>query len=125
MSELDLLTARMVAAGAKRVYKVGAVPASPVAPYAVVSLSTGTPTSARSDGRSVGLVRSIIVQNFGPSWEAVTHMARYADAAFKDQPLTEFPGDPYCTRTLATDVIRDPDGEVLLYVLHTYRFKEQ
>lgn len=121
MSDLDLLVTRMTTAGASRVYKVGAVPASPILPYIVLSLDTGTPLGTRVSGHSPSARRRLTVQMFGKSYDAVMAMAGFADEAFKDVTLSELTAAPFSVRELQTQVMRDPDGEVLLYVLHTYR----
>ena len=123
---LDLLLARAKAkpgASILRAYKFGDVPALPVAPYVVLSLDTGAPSTYSLDGSSDSMVR-LTVQCFGGSYDAVKDMARRADIAFRDVVLTEIPGSPMCNREMQTPVVDDPDGEGLLYVLHTYRYQE-
>lgn len=122
MSDLDLMVARLTAAGALRAYKPNAVPASPAYPYMVVSLDTGQPANYSAAGTTTHLSRRISVQMIGKSWESVVDMARLADLAFREVPLTEFPTAPFSQRELATDVTRDPDDDGLLYALHTYNF---
>lgn len=122
MSDLDTLLARMTSAGALRVYKIGAVPASPATPYAVLSLDAGNLRGTRADGRSLTRARRLAVQVFGPSIDSVLHIAGLADAAFSDVVLTDIDGDPYSVREVASPVYRDPDGEGLLALTHTYRF---
>lgn len=122
MSDLDLLVTRATTAGAARVYKFGDVPPSPAYPYMVLGLDTGTPSGRRTSGHSPSMRWRVTAQLFGRTWEAVKDMADYADAAFKDQPLTEFPAAPFSVREMATPPDRDPDAEGVLYALHTYRF---
>ena len=119
---LDLLVARMKSAGAQRVYKVGNVPASPGDAYAVLSLTTPRTVSRRTSGDTSASQRILSAQCFGRSEEAVMDMAEYADEAFQEKALTEFPREPFCTRDLNIGPTRDPDGGGWLYILHTYRF---
>ena len=122
MSDLDTLVARATTAGAPRVYKIGGVPDAPAYPYMVLGLDTGTPSGRRTSGHSPSMRYRVTAQMFSRTWEAVKAMADYADAAFKDQPLPEFPGSPFSVRELSTPPVRDPDDQGVLYALHTYRF---
>ncbi len=123
MSDLDTLLGHLVTAGVKRAYKLGEVPASPVAPYCVLSLDSGAPQSKRISGGSTVLNHNLSAQLFGQSNDAVTDMARLADVAFKDThlPLTDA---PFSERVISTPPVRDPDATPLLYVLHTYQYQE-
>lgn len=122
MSDLDLLLTRATSAGMTRVYKLGAVPASPVYPYAVLGSDTGTPSSTRVGGDSVNMRHLLTLQMFGRTVESVLGLASLADAAFKDVTLTELSDDPFCFRVLSTAITRDPDTGGVLYALHTYRY---
>lgn len=123
MSDLDTLIAHLLTTPVDRAYKVGAVPASPVSPYCVVSLDSGTPQSKRVSGGSSVLLRSLSVQMFGTSVAGVELMQAAADNAFRDTylPISDA---PFSERVIATPVARDPDGEVLLHTLHVYQFQE-
>lgn len=123
MTDLDLMVARMKAAGALRVYKVGAVPALPGDAYAVLALDTGTAVNRRTSGHRSRSVRRLTAQLFGRSEEAVMDMAGFADVAFDEKALAEFPERPFCIREMPpVGPTRDADAESLLYVLHIYRF---
>lgn len=121
---LDLLVTRLKAAGVVRVYKLGEVPAVPASPYSVLSLDSGTPSTYTLDSSSDSM-RRLSVQMFAKSQTTLTDQAERADAAFRDVYLTELPGEPKCNREMQTPVIRDPDGEGLLYLLHTYRYQHE
>jgi len=111
------------AGGVQRAYKVGAVPKKPQSPYCVVLLDSGTPSTYSNDARSDSL-RMVSVQHFGTNEAEVSDMQRRSDLAFRDVPLTYLPHSPMSNRILGTPVVRDPDGEGLLYALHTYRYQE-
>lgn len=122
MSDLDLMVARATAAGARKVYKVGAVPSQPGDGYMVLSLDTGTFVNRRTGGGSDNKLRRLNAQCFGIHADAVQTMADLADAAFNDVTLTGLTGTPYCFRELNIGPTRDPDAGGLLYILHVYRF---
>ena len=123
MSDLDLLVARLSAAGVQRVYKVNEVPAvSQGAAYAVLTPDFGQRTTSRVSGDSPDRVKRLSVQANGPTYEAVADITARADAAFYDQTLTELDGQPFSVRELSVGPIRDPDAGASLYALHTYRF---
>lgn len=124
MSDLDLhVTQLKTVGGVLRVYEFGSVPAAPAAPYCVVSLDSGTPSTYSLDSSSDSL-RLLSVQMFGQSTDAIDDMTARADVAFRDRALTYLPGSPISNRVRGTTPNRDPDGEVLLYVLHVYRYQE-
>lgn len=123
MSDLDLLVARAQAAGITRAYKLNEVPAQGAgSAYAVLGLDSGAPSGQRVGGASPSSVRRLTVQCFGTSMAALEDIWRRADAAFKDQHLTELDDDPMSVRELQTTPTRDPDTGGVLYILHTYRF---
>lgn len=123
MSELSLLVDRMKSAGALRVYELNQVPAvDPKLAHTVLGLDSGTFVNRRIGGGTDSRARRITAQCFGPTWEAVTAQAEFADQAFEDATLTELDGDPYCIRELSTPPTRDPDLGGVLYILHTYRY---
>lgn len=121
MTTLDLLAARLNAAGVLRVYKLGSVPASPAYPYAVVGLDSGTP-NARGANMKTGLIHRLTVQMFGKEADAVLDLARLADLAFEGVALTDLTDSPVATREISTPPYRDPDDNGVLSILHTYRF---
>jgi len=124
VTRLDLLVDRLkTLGGVKRAYKVGEVPELPKAPYCVLSLDTGVPSTYTNDGSSDTL-RGLSVQIFAEDDDGVQDMAARADNAFRGVCLTELDHEPMSIRDLATNVTRDPDGEGLLYVLHHYQFQE-
>lgn len=115
---------RLRSVGAARVYTLGSVPKKPDAPYYVLSLDSGTPSTYSLDSSS-DLMRRLSVQIFAKSHAVISAQAATVDAAFRDVYLTELPGEPKCNREMQTSVVRDPDGEGLLYLLHTYRYHEE
>lgn len=58
MTDLDALQAALTAAGVARVYKFGAVPASPPFPYAVLSDAPAAPEVRRLSGSGDPLAAS-------------------------------------------------------------------
>src|SRR5690606_3122979 len=118
---LNMLVMRVKAVGVLRVYKLGEVPATPASPYMVLALDSGTPSTYTIDSSSDSM-RRLSVQIFAKSHAVISAQAELADAALRDVYLTELPGAPKCNREMQTPVIRDPDGEGLLYLLHTYRY---
>lgn len=122
---LNLLVARAQAVGGiKRAYKVGDVPKKPKAPYVVIGVDSGSPSTYTLDATSDSM-HLVTVQCFGEEVDDALDMADLADRAFRDKPLTELPGEPMCNRILGTSPVRDPDGEELIYLLHTYRFHQE
>ena len=121
MSDLDDLMQLAVDAGISRAYEVNKVPTTRSWPYAVFSLSSPNDLGRTLDG-SAWTDRRLVVQMFGKSHDSVTATADKADAAFKDQCLTDFPDEPFCWREIATGPYRDPDDSGVLSIVHTYRF---
>jgi hypothetical protein len=121
MSDLDLHVARLEAAGVHRAYKLGAVPAGPAYPYAVLALDSGTPNGRTADAKA-GRVYRLTVQMFGREADAVTDLARIADEAFEGVALDDLPDSPVATREISTVPYRDPDDLGVLDILHTYRY---
>jgi hypothetical protein len=117
------MVARAEAAGITRAYKLGEVPKSPSGSYVVLSLDSGTPSTYDLTGSSDSM-RQLAVQIFGDSPAGLDDLTARTDTAFRDVYLTELPDSPRCNRVLATRPSRDPDGEVLLYVLHVYQWGE-
>lgn len=120
MTDLDALQAALTAAGVARVYKFGAVPASPPFPYAVLSDAPAAPEVRRLSGSGDPAGR-FTVQHFGRTADTVTAMAAQTFAAFdgKELPLTD---SPVAWQEIATAPYRDPDTQGVLSVLHTYRY---
>lgn len=124
MSVIDGLVALAKAAGMTRAYSVGSVPASPGYPYAVVSADTGTPGVRRAGGGATKKTRRATVQVFGKSDDSVLDYADMADAAFEDKVLGTLEGRPFSYREMQTPIMRDPDDNTVLNVLHTYKLME-
>lgn len=120
-TDLDLLIQRARTFGGERIYKVNEVPASPAYPYRVVSLGSPDPRGRMLSGES-WRDRRFAVQHFARTHDAVTALAEASDAAFMEQHLPEFPGEPFCWREVSTPPYRDPDDSGVLAITHTYRF---
>lgn len=118
-AENDAAIAQLTAAGAQRVYPVGGVPASPVTPYWVVSVDSGTSVNYRVGSVATSSALRVVVQLFGKTFNEAAFAAEKADAAFLDKRLSGVSTTP-CRREIATNVQRDPDGGALMYGLHTY-----
>jgi len=107
-----------------RVYKLGEVPASPVTPYLVESVTAGAPGNYRA--RFHGSKKHyIVVQAVGKTYDEVAFAVEKADAAFEDKALVVSGFD--CTESdgedrTASTVIRDPDAGVLLTCTVLYPF---
>ena len=108
---------------ANQSYLPGEVGDSPATPYGIVSVSTGMGTAYRLTADHGALSMRIVVQSIGRDAEEVGFAVEKADAAFLDQRLSVSGYD--CTPALAeasSQIIRDPDGGVLLSVTQTYTF---
>lgn len=123
MTVTDAAVARMVAAGAPRVYAAGSVPSSPVYPYSVVSVGSGEPGGYNLAGQH-GLKRfRVSVQAFGRTANEVTATLARAEAAFLDQAPTDVVADATRARQdIAVGPERDPDGGGVIYGLVVYVF---
>lgn len=121
MSDLDLLVARLVAGGVTRVYKFGAVPATPAYPYAVLSPALGAPDVRMLAGPGKPMGR-FTVQLFGRSADTVTDTAALTFAAFEGVELSDLTGAPVAWQEISTPPYRDPDTSGVLNITHTYRF---
>lgn len=119
MTTLDTLQAALVAGGVARAYKLGAVPATPEYPYAVVSNAPGAPQVRRLSGSGDPTGR-FTVQHFGRSAESVDALAAKTFATFEGKQLA-LTGSPVAWQEIATAPYRDPDVQGVLDVLHTYR----
>lgn len=115
MTTLASLVTAVTSAGATRSYKLGAVPASPTYPYAVVGLSTPDKIARGADGRAADLNR-FTVQFFSHTLDAVLDLATTTDLD------GSFFSGALVTRELTTQPYRDPDDSGVLTILHTYRF---
>lgn len=111
----DLVATRAAAGG--RVYAIGAVPASPAYPYAVVGYAPNAPVTRTADGRG-NPIRRFTVQHFGRTADSVESIASLTFATFDGRPID---GD-LCTQEVATLVDRDPDDSGVLSTTHTYRY---
>lgn len=116
MSVTSDLVAQRAAAGG-RVYAIGAVPASPQYPYAVIGYSPNAPT-VRDLGGSGNPLRRFTVQHFGRTADSVEAVADDTFDAFDGQQVN---GD-ICTQEIATPIFRDPDDSGVLSTTHTYTF---
>ena len=103
-----------------RVYKLGKVPASPVYPYAVASLSSPSDLGRMLCG-DTWTDQRLVVQMFGRDVDGVTALAAKFDAEFKDRVLSDLPGEPFSWRELAVGPNRDPDDGGVIGITHTYR----
>lgn len=121
MSDLDLLVARLVAGGVARVYKFGAVPATPSYPYAVLSPAPGAPDVRMLAGPGKPMGR-FTVQFFGRTVDPLIAEADKAFAAFEGVELSDLPGSPVAWQEISTTPYRDPDTTGVLDITHTYRF---
>lgn len=110
-------TADLVALRGGRTYAVGAVPASPTYPYAVVGYAPAAPTVRTLNGAGDPL-RRFTVQHFGRTAASVEAEAAATFALFEG---VEVDGG-VCWQETATPVYRDPDDKGVLSVTHTYRF---
>lgn len=119
MSALDDLVAVLTTAGV-RAYKLGEVPASPVYPYAVLSLSPMPPRVRTMDaaGDRAGRFK---VQHFGRTDASVSTLADVTFGAFDGKALP-LAGSPVAEQEISTDPYRDPDDQGVLDILHTYRY---
>lgn len=123
---LDLHVARAKSVGGiLRVYKFGSVPVmqSPIQPYVVLSLDTGTPSTYTLDSRSNSAVW-LTAQCFALTTDGARDMAKRCDLAFRDVALTNLPDSPFCNRLRGGNPSRDPDGEPLIQILHVYEYLE-
>lgn len=120
MTTLDALRDALVAGGIARVYKLGAVPASPVSPYVVVGSAPAAPQTRFNDGSGDREGR-FTVQHFGKSADVLDDLAALTFATFDAKPLP-LPGAPVAWQEIATTPHRDPDTQGVLSVLHTYRY---
>lgn len=123
MNTLDALRAALDAGGIARVYKLGAVPASPTYPYAVVSNAPAAP-QVRDLGGSGDPAGRFTVQHFGKSSDSIDvdgGISGITFATFDGKPLP-LPGTPVAWQEIATTPYRDPDTQGVLSVLHTYRY---
>lgn len=121
MSDLDALIARLSAAGVTRVYKFGAVPASPSYPYAVLSPALGAPVVRTLDGSGDPMGR-FTVQLFSRTADPLVDAAAKTFDAFDGVELSDLDGEPVAWQELSTPPYRDPDTEGVLNITQTYRF---
>jgi hypothetical protein len=124
VSILDDLVTLAEDAGINRVYAIGSVPATPTYPYVVVGADTGTPGLRRVGGGSTRKERRVTVQVFGRTTGSVLNLADLADDAFEDKVLSALDGGPFSMRELQTGILRDPDDNGVLSILHTYKLLE-
>lgn len=120
MTPLEVLIDLTESAEIPRVYELGKVPASPVYPYAAVSLSSPNALGRTLDGSAWTDLR-FVVQMFGRSQGSVIALAEKFDAIFDGQILADFPDEPMSWREIGTGPYRDPDSGGVLSIVHTYR----
>lgn len=111
---------------AQQVHKVGEVPASPATPYTVLSVTSGRPENYRTHGKHGSKSYRIVAQMVGRTYDEVAFAVEKTDAAFEDKRLTGVTGYDCgpCVgdERVASPVIRDPDGGVLLSCTVLYPF---
>lgn len=115
MTTIAELVTAVTNAGVTRAYKLGAVPASPAYPYAVVGFSAPDKIARSANGQATELNR-FTVQFFGRTLDAVLDLGTNADLD------GDFINGALITRELTTPPYRDPDDSGVLTILHTYRF---
>lgn len=121
MSDLDLLSARLTAAGVARVYKFGAIPASPSYPYVVLAPALGAPDVRMLAGPGKPMGR-FTVQLFGRAVDTLTDAAALTFTAFEGKELTDLAGSPVAWQEISTPPYRDPDTSGVLNITQTFRF---
>lgn len=115
--------AKVQAAPVARVYKIGAVPATPVYPYATVVASFDAASAYTLDAdHGVGVYR-VTTQSVGSNLDGAVDVDAKARGALLDQRLT-VDGKTYGPGQLqvGSAVVRDPDGGAVITVTSTYLF---
>jgi hypothetical protein len=115
VTALDDYKAAVVGRGVQRVYKLNEVPASPVYPYAVVSMGAPDKVSRTLNGAAADLHRGV-TQYFGRDIDGVLDLATLGDldGTFLNGRLV--------TREVSSPPFRDPDDQGVLAVTLTYQF---
>lgn len=104
---------------ANQVHETGGVPASPVTPYLVLSVTAPGDTNYRAGGRSGSRAAWVVVQAIGKNAGEVDFAIGKADAAFLGKRLS---GSTRTRRDDPSPLIRDPDAGGLLTCTLVYRF---
>lgn len=106
-----------------QVHEPNKVPASPVKPYAVLSVSAGGAGNYNLAAQNGSRSYRIVIQVFGRTITEVGLAVAGAEEAFLDQSL---PADGFDTtpalNPIATDPQRDPDDDGLLTCTLVYTF---
>lgn len=106
-----------------QVHLIGAVPTSPVTPYAAISVSSGSAENYRLHGEHGSRSYRIVVQAVGKSVSEIGFPVDGADAAFLDKRLTIAGYDTTPAQAeVSSPIIRDPDAGGLLSCTLTYTF---
>lgn len=117
------LTAAQTAWNTNQVHEVGDVPASPVTPYLVLSVTAPGDTNYRVGGRGGSQSAWTVVQVVGKVASEVDFGISKADAAFLGKRLTITGKKPTpARREEPSPVVRDPDAGGLLTCTLVYRF---
>lgn len=109
---------------ANQVHKAGSVPASPVTPYLVISVGSGSGESYTLEETGPG-TRShrLVAQAIGRTLDELGFAVDKADGAFVGVRLTE--ATTTCRPEVSSPVFRDPDAGALLVCTLTYTFTEE
>lgn len=108
--------------GTPRIYEPNAVPKNAASPYVVLMVDTGRPENRRLGGGTQTLVRNVGVQIFSRLMSTWDDVADAADAAFRDQWLSDFPDPAFCTRAVAASPSRDADDAGWLSGTQVYTY---
>lgn len=111
------ITGDLVTLRGSRTYSLGAVPASPAYPYAVIGYAPNAPV-VRTTNAAGEPLRRFTVQHFGRTADSVEAEAERSFTTFDGARID---GD-VCTQEIATPISRDPDDQGVLSTTHTYRF---
>lgn len=123
-AENDAALARLEAVwNPAQVHAIGAVPVSPVTPYAAVSVSSGSAENYRLCGAHGSRSYRIVVQAVGKSISEIGNPIEAADTAFLDTKLAIAGFDTTPAQVeVSSPIIRDPDAGGLLSCTLTYTF---
>lgn len=124
MSAFSDAAVAQVAADVTRVYKVGAVPASPTMPYQTVATSFDGAEAYSLHGRhGVGRYR-VTTQSVAKTLDGATDLDDLARGRLLDQVITAAGGKEYGPGRMQVGaaVVRDPDGGSVITVTSTYLF---
>lgn len=116
---VDAVTQAETAWNANQVHPTGGVPASPVTPYLVLSVTAPGDTNPRAGGRSGSRAAWVVVQAVGRTADEVDFAVSKADAAFLGKRLN---GSTPALRDVPSPLLRDPDAGGQLTCTLVYRF---